>query len=361
MLRQSTPHPHAPGIRLRLLTLPTAVLLASLFVTTTMQAEEAAAEFVKPKALEPGDTIMFVAPAGELIEERIQLAAERLREMGFKVIVPDDLFRVRGYLAGPDERRAEELMQAFTDPEVDAIFPGTGGYGTMRILELLDYEKIAANPKVFIGFSDITGLHLALQAKCGMVTFHSPNPSWGLGNEQNLHPFSAKYFWRNLLEEQNRAEQGFLYEMPDDDPIHAVSAGVGEGPLTGGNLSLVAALTGTEYAIDTAGKVLFLEDVREAPYRVDRMLCQMRLAGALDQPAAVILGKFTRSNPDPGESSLGIEEVFDDYFADAPYPVIKNFSMGHTLRNATLPVGARVRVDADRLKVRLLENPVSVD
>lgn len=315
----------------------------------------------KPAGLKPGDTIMMVAPAGELIPRRTKLAIERLREMGFKVIEPEDLYRVRGYLAGTDERRAEELMQAFSNPEVAAVFPGTGGYGTMRMLDLLDYEVIRANPKVLIGFSDVTGLHIALATKCNLVTFHSPNPQWGLGSDSNLNPFSAKYFWRNLLAEQNQAEPGFAYEPPRWTPLGAFTHGVGTGPLCGGNLSLVSALTGSEYELDTEGRVLFLEDVNEAPYRIDRMLRQMKLAGQLDKLAGVILGQFRKCEADSGESSLSLTEVFLDYFGDAPYPVVCNFPAGHVTLNATLPFGVPVRVDADRCEVRVLENPITVE
>ena len=315
----------------------------------------------KPAGLKPGDTIMAVAPAGELNRKRMELAIKRLREMGFQVIVPDDLYRVRGYLAGSDERRAEEMMQAFSNPEVDAIFPGTGGYGTMRMLDLLDYEVIRANPKMLIGFSDITGLHVALAAKCNLVTFHSPNPQWGLGSDTNLAPLSAKYFWRNLLADQNRDEQGFVYEPPAEAPLKAITSGVAEGPLCGGNLSLVAALVGSEYELDTEGRVLFLEDINEAPYRIDRMLRQMKLAGQLDKVAGVILGQFRKCEADEDESSLSLNEVFLDYFRDAPYPVVANFPAGHTLNNATLPFGVPARIDADRCEVRVLENPVSLD
>lgn len=320
----------------------------------------------KPRGLQPGDTIMIVAPAGELIPKRVKQAEKHLVEAGFKVVYQEDLYRVRGYLAGSDERRAEELMQAFTDPDVDAVFPGTGGYGTMRIFDLLDWDKIRANPKVFVGFSDITGLHIALQMKCELVTFHSPNPQWGLGSPDNLPPFAAKYFWRNLLQDQNAAapgssDWGFVYEPPSYQPLGVFAGGVGEGPLCGGNLSLVAAMIGTPYELDTSGRVLFLEDVNEAPYRIDRMLRQMRLAGQLEKCAAVVLGKFRKCDPDGSGSSLSLDEVFLDYFDGAPYPVVCNFPAGHVTMNATLPLGVPARVDADRREVRVLENPVLVD
>ncbi|MEN0110550.1 MAG: LD-carboxypeptidase [Planctomycetota bacterium] len=315
---------------------------------------------VKPAGLRPGDTIMIVAPAGELVKKRIDTAKKRLEGMGFEVLIPKDLYAVRGYLAGPDERRAAELMAAFADPEVDAIFPGTGGYGTMRILDLLDYDVIRENPKVLVGFSDITGLHIALGVKCDLITFHSPNPQWGLGSWDNLPAFSARYFWRNLLAEQNaEGEAGFDYEPPSWAPLGTFAPGVGEGPLCGGNLSLVASLTGTEYQLDTEGRVLFLEDVNEAPYRIDRMLRQMKLTGQLDRCAGVILGQFRKCEHDGSGTSLSLTEVFLDYFADAPYPVVCNFPAGHVKLNATLPFGAVARIDAERREVRLLENPVA--
>jgi muramoyltetrapeptide carboxypeptidase len=302
----------------------------------------------------------MVAPAGGLDQARIELAAERLREEGFKVIVPKDLFRKRGYLAGTDRQRADEMMRAFLDPQVDAIFCGTGGYGVTRMLDLLDWDLIAKHPKVFIGFSDITAMHLALDKKANLVTFHSPNPQWGLGSEDNLAPFSAKYFWRNLMADQNRGAVGFTYEQPQEvGPLKAIAGGKASGRLTGGNLSLVATLMGTPYEIQTDGRILFLEDVHEAPYRIDRMLSQLKLAGKLDRPAGVILGQYRDCSPEEGDSGLTLDQVFADYFADAPYPVVSNFPAGHTTLNATLPLGSRAEINADALTIRVLENPVS--
>jgi muramoyltetrapeptide carboxypeptidase len=314
---------------------------------------------VHPEGLRPGDTIMFVAPAGPLDQERMERAQKRLQALGFQVRVPDDLYRKRGYLAGSDEMRAAELMAAFSDPEVKGVFPGTGGYGVSRMLDHLDYDVIKANPKIVIGFSDITALHLALAAKTNLITFHSPVPMWGLGSPDNLSEFSARYFWRSLRADQNLDEQGFAYEAPaPSSPLVQFRPGEAQGPLIGGNLSLIVALMGTPYEIDTKGAVLFVEDVGEAPYRIDRYLSQLQLAGKLDDPAAVLLGQFTKCGAEKGKSSLTLDEVFEDYFGNAPYPVIKNFPVGHHKWNATLPIGAMVKVNADTVCVRLLENPV---
>ncbi|MGL4513421.1 MAG: S66 peptidase family protein [Lacipirellulaceae bacterium] len=335
--------------------------LLALLLLTLVAPLVCAEPPIKPQGLKAGDTIMIVAPAGELNKGRVEGAKAALESLGFKVVMQENLFRARGYLAGTDEQRAAELMAAFTNPEVDAVFPGTGGYGTMRMMDLLDYDAIRANPKVFIGFSDVTGLHMALAAKANLVTFHSPNPEWGLGSDTGLPAFSSKYFWRNLLASENQGPAGFAYEAPEDDPIRSLRPGVARGVLCGGNLSLVSALVGTPYELRPEGKVLFLEDVNEAPYRVDRMLAQLKLAGQLDGLAGVVLGKFHKCDPDEKHQSLGLAEVFGDYFGEAPYPVIANFPAGHVKRNATLPFGCEAEINGDTATLRVLENPVAVE
>ena len=340
---------------------------------------------IKAAALRPGDTVGFVAPASPLGRERMELARRRLEEMGLKVRVPADLYRQRGYLAGTDQQRADELMAMFRDPEIKAILPGTGGYGTTRMLDLLDYNVIRANPKVFLGFSDITGLHLAIQRRTGLITFHSPNPMWGLGSENNLHPLAAKYFWRALLAEEYEKDDdgtpGYVIELPSGASGHADDAaenaagesiaavpaveimvpGKARGRLTGGNLSLVTALMGTPYEMETDGRVLFLEDVGERPYRIDRYLSQLRLAGKFDHAAAIVLGHFRDCEPKPDEQSLSLHQVFEDYFADMDVPVILNFPAGHVRYNGTLPIGALVEIDTEAGVLRVLEDPAIVD
>lgn len=325
-----------------------------------------------PKPLHPGDTIMFVAPAGDLDRERMLRAKERLEARGYKVKMRDDLFAREGYLAGSDARRAEEFMQAFLDPEVAAVFPGTGGYGTMRMLALLDYAKIRAHPKLFIGFSDITALHAALNRQAGLVTFHSPNPMWGLGSEENLSPFSEEWFFRAV--EAMPGEQGYEVKVPPltqpvdpnqplpegevPQPI-ALGHGKARGRLTGGNLSLISALEGTPFAIDTRDAILLIEDTREAPYRVDRMLRQLELSGKLATLRGAVLGQFTRNYDREDETRLAdprysVDGVLRQYFENAGIPVLMNFPLGHFPQNATLPLGGEVEIDADAGTLRVL-------
>jgi muramoyltetrapeptide carboxypeptidase len=302
----------------------------------------------RPKALERGDTIAIVAPAGYLDEERIALATERLEARGYRVRMAGDVFRQRGYLAGVDERRAGELMAAFTDPEIDAIFPGTGSYGSTRILDHLDYDVIRRNPKLFIGFSDITALHIAIYQEADLITFHSPNPMWGLGSEEYLHPLAEEYFWRALGARAGDSAGGYRIAVGDEQAgIRTLSPGVARGRLTGGNLTLVATLMGTPYEIDTRDKILFIEDIGERPYRIDRYLSQLRLAGKLEQLAGVVIGRFRNCEAEEGKPSLTLDEVFDDYFADLGIPVIAGYPMGHVRANVTLPVGALAELDAD--------------
>lgn len=312
-----------------------------------------------PKLLRSGDTIMFVAPAGVVDREPMMLAKKRLEERGYHVKMQDDLFAVDGYLAGNDKRRSEELMQAFRDPEVDAIFPARGGYGVMRILDRLDFDVILQNPKLLIGYSDITALHSALNRHAGLVSYHSPMPMVGLGSEENLTPFTAKYFFR-AIEARPESKQDYLIEIPADVP-QPVSLGTGKarGRLTGGNLSLVAALEGTPYAIDTQDAILLIEDVGEAPYRIDRMLCQLQLAGKLKQIRGAILGQFTETgardeNDELKDPRFSAEGVLRQYFKPLGIPVLMNFPIGHQAMNCTLPLGGEVEIDADKGTLRVI-------
>jgi muramoyltetrapeptide carboxypeptidase len=329
---------------------------------------------VWPRALRPGDTIAFVAPAGELDEERMARARSRLEARGYRVVQREDLFAREGYLAGSDDRRAEELMAAFRDPDVAAIFPGTGGYGTMRILDRLDYGFIRAHPKMVVGFSDITALHAALNRHAGLVTFHSPNPMWGLGSPEGLAQLAERSFFRAV----EGGADPWLFDAagvaappaapaegrgdeagPTPAPLNSWGRGKARGRLVGGNLSLISALEGTPYAVDTRDAILVVEDVREAPYRIDRMLRQLTLAGKLAQLRGAVLGQFTRNYDREDEQKRDdprytVDGVLRQYFADAGIPVLVSFPLGHVRENLTLPLGALAEIDADAVTLTVL-------
>jgi muramoyltetrapeptide carboxypeptidase len=320
----------------------------------TLRAPEG---MIWPAPLRPGDTIMFVAPAGPLDRERMARARQRLEARGYRVVERDDLFFEEGYLAGDDARRADELMQAFLDPDVDAIFPGTGGYGTMRILERLDYAAIRAHPKILVGFSDITALHAAINRRAGLVTFHGPSPMWTLGGADAPTTFTEHYFFRALED-----PSGYEIEIPAESPQpFAWGTGRATGRLVGGNLSMISALEGTPYAIDTRDAILLIEDVGEAPYRVDRMLRQLQLAGKLQQLRGAIIGQFTRvydreADEEREDPRYTAEGVIRQYFENLGIPVLVNFPVGHHSMNGTLPMGGLVEVDAAEARLAVLEN-----
>ena len=313
----------------------------------------------KPERLSPGDTILFIAPSGYLKQDRMALAKKRLEDRGYVTVQADDIFRAYGYLGGTDERRVEELMAGWTNQNIKAIFPGTGGYGTTRILDQLDYDIIKNNPKVLVGFSDITGLHLAINKMTGLTTFHTPSPMYGLGSEENLSPISDYYFWQ-AIEENN--PNGYtidvnLFELGES--VITLHGGNGIGELIGGNLSLINTLMGTPYEIETKGKILFIEDVGEAPYRIDRYFSQLRMAGKFDHLKGVILGKFTRraAEPPDDDNSFTMMGVLEQYFSNLGVPVIANFPIGHYKYNVSFPIGVMAEIDADNQTVRILENP----
>lgn len=320
-------------------------------------------DLLYPRALREGDTIAMVVPASPVPCEPIERAIQRLEAKGFGVKTYGNLYRDHGYLAGDDTLRANELMQAFADSEVAAVFPARGGTGVTRLLDRLDYDIIRANPKILAGFSDMTALHSALQNKTGLVTFHSPHPKDGIGQVDDMSDLTARTYWRALLADSYDGQVG--YEIPltgaERETIETMSPGVARGRIVGGNLALVSAVMGTPYEVQTSGNLLLLEDINEQPYRVDRLLSQLKLAGKLDEVAGVILGQFTDCEAPEDEASLTLEEIFADYLGDLGVPIVCNFPTGHCRDNATLPLNVEAELNADLRSLKLLCNPVTLD
>jgi muramoyltetrapeptide carboxypeptidase len=319
------------------------------------QPGPAAEAWVAAPALRTGDTIRFVAPAGPPNKDRVEKCADLLRKLGFKVDVPQDLFRADGYLAGSDAQRAAELNAALHDHKVQAIFPCRGGYGLMRILDRIDYAALRKNPKVLIGYSDLTALHLAVAAQAKVITFHAPMPESSLWRKDGDHAFAHDSLWRALHADKykNATGAGYLVGLPKGIPgPQRLTGGKATGRLMGGNLSLICATLGTPYAIKAKGNILFVEDTGEAPYRVDRFFSQLRLAGVLADAAGIIVGHFDKTD------AKEVDRIVKEYCADLKKPVLINFPLGHTTVNTTLPHGALAELDADALQVRILENPV---
>lgn len=310
--------------------------------------------WLSPPALQEGDVVMLVAPAGPVNRERILDFQRVLEAKGYKAIVPETLFRSDRYLAGDDAARAAELNAALRDPNVDAVFPCRGGYGLTRILDKIDYDALRKHPKLVIGFSDITALHLAIARKARLITLHSPMPQAYLFSDADPHQTSNDVFWSFIQ------GQPYGHTKPPIDVINtATKAGIEticggqtEGRLIGGNLTLICATLGTPYAIEPQGKILIIEDTGERPYRIDRYLSQLRLAGVLDQLAGVVAGDFTDAQPDA-------DRVIAEYIRPIGIPAISGFPIGHEAENLTLPLGASARLDADGPSLTITEWPVT--
>jgi muramoyltetrapeptide carboxypeptidase len=317
---------------------------------------------VKPKALRRGDAISVVVPAGPLNRERIDRALERLQQRGFRTKTYGDIYRSRSYLAGDDATRAAELMAAFADPETMAVWCARGGYGVARLLDRIDFNVIRRTPKIFIGFSDITALHLAIHKQTGLVTFHGPNLQDGLGKADDMPAANETALWRAVwADEQADPPGGYAFDALGIEPntLSTIHPGRTTGPLTGGNLSVLAGLLGTPYEIETSGRILFLEDVGERLYRIDRYLAQLWLAGKLQVAAGVLIGSFSY-DAESSESPDALAELFADYFGRLNVPVLAGFPAGHTRENLTLPMGALVEIDAGDKRVAVCENAVAV-
>ncbi len=305
------------------------------------------------KKLKFGDTLGFIAPSGVLRKEGIiELAKAEAERMGFKVKLGDSCHNRYGYLAGTDAERAQDVNAMFLDDEVDAIICLRGGYGAMRILDLLDWDMIAAHPKIFVGFSDVTALHIALLQRCNMVTIHGPMSStWG---DSPLDDFSRESLYRTLM---NPTPVGELLNPPEY-PRATVNPGVAEGQLVGGNLTLIAASLGTPWQLDTTGRILFIEDVGERTYCLDRMLTQMRLAGMFDKCAGVVFGDFSDCPIEYPAFGLTLEEIIRDVVKPCGKPIFTGLRCGHCTPKLTLPFGVRCRMDADACTLTVLESAV---
>lgn len=315
-------------------------------------------KIIKPKRLKFGDTVGVIAPASGVSEVEFEKGLQNLAQMGFKTKVGKYARGRNGFLSGTDKERLDDLHWAFADKEIKAVWCVRGGYGTSRILSGLDYKLIEKNPKIFIGFSDITAIHLAIYKKTGLVTFHGPNAA------SNYSDYSRKHVLESLMNPAEKYEIN-LPEVPEgEDPelykTITITKGKCRGELIGGNLSLLVALTGTQYGLERVrGNILFIEDVSESPYRVDRMLTQLRDSINLRSLAGIAIGVFTKGDPDPAEPSQSLIEVLHERLGDLRIPVIYGLSFGHIRDNLTLPIGIKAEMDTDDSTITLIESAVT--
>jgi muramoyltetrapeptide carboxypeptidase len=283
-----------------------------------------------PARLSPGDTIGIVAPAGPFDRETFARGIRFLEDLGFKVFVPPGLLDAQGYLAGSDQHRARFINQLFADRSIDAIICARGGYGSIRILPLLDYRVIGDNPKVFIGFSDITVLLTVLAERSRLATFHGPVVTTMA---------DAVAETRNSLMQAVSSDAKLEIKAARGITIKPGSA---SGVVCGGNLTTLCHLVGTPYAPNFTDKLLFLEDRAEAPYRIDRMLAHMKLAGCFENLAGIALGYFEDCGP-----INNVYNILAETFHDEPFPIFAGLDVGHGKNNLTLPFGIKATLDAD--------------
>jgi muramoyltetrapeptide carboxypeptidase len=304
----------------------------------------------KANALTPGATIGVVAPASSLKEEDLVQGSATLRELGFQVCYGDSVLAKHHYFAGPHEQRAAELTRMFEDPRIDAIFCARGGYGSHHIVSHLDPERVKANPKIFMGYSDVTVLLQFLENLCQMVCFHGPMVAreFALGE-----PF---YVRENLISSLACKASGQKITSPRLETLRPGSA---RGPLTGGCLSLLTAMLGTPYEIQSRGKILFVEDVNTKPYQFDRMLMQLRLAGKLDGVQGMIFGEMLNCSSSD-EQDYSLQEIILDTVGDLGFPILYGLPSGHTsTQNLTLPFGVNVFLNAGEKYLQLEEAAVN--
>lgn len=296
-----------------------------------------------PPKPEKGDTILLVSPSSPLkAEEPIERIARAVEERGYRVQIGASCRGQTdcGYAAASAAVRAQDINRGFSDPNIKGIWCTRGGSTAARMLPLLDYELIRANPKPFLGFSDVTSLHMAFQQRCDLVTYHGPTANRLLQFAEN------DWSWEGLAAVMEMGEK-LTIANPPDEAITALRPGTACGQLIGGNLSLVTASLATPWEIDTTGRVLYLEDVGEAVYALERMLTQLRRAGILDRAAAVVLGAFTNCR-NAYREEYGPEALLRDFFADYPKPVLYNVRSAHCMPMVTLPLGACCQVDGGR-------------
>jgi muramoyltetrapeptide carboxypeptidase len=324
-------------------------------------AEAAAPAPLKAKRLSPGDTVALVSPASATFNSvDLQIAKESLEALGFKVRTGEHMLERHGYLAGEDKARAEDINKAFADTSVAAVHAIRGGWGSARVLPYLDYDTIRRNPKVLLGYSDITALHLAIHGKTGLITFHGPI---GLGR---WDAWSVDYYKRVVMNGEQvtyknkqglNAERNSLTQV--EFRVQTITPGKARGALLGGNLTVLTTILGSPYLPDWDGAILFCEDVGEDYYRIDRMMTQLKLAGVLSKIKGFVFGGCSECGPGDGNfGALTLEEIFQDHIKPLGIPAWQGAMIGHAQPQWTLPVGAQVEIDASAGTIALLESAV---
>lgn len=315
---------------------------------------------IKGKPLKKGDKVAVVAPSSPCGIQTVEKGKLIVEALGLNPVMYPCCYKSYGHLSGTDEERAKDVNDAFNDENIKGIICLRGGYGATRILNLLNYEMIKSNPKVFIGYSDVTALHIAFNQLCNLVTFHGPMATSNFAKVKSNKVKFDNYTRESLVNNIFNSEPAGLYTNPKDEELKSLNTGKGEGPLIGGNLTLLVSTLGSPYEIDTRNKILFIEEVGEPVYKIDRMLTSLALAGKFDHCSGIILGTFLHCEREEksyeGGLDLPLMEVIENTLLRFNKPIIYNFKAGHNFPQPTLALGTNVIIDADLRTVKFTES-----
>lgn len=311
-------------------------------------------KYIKPEKLKRGDLIGLISPASSPEDlTLIQSGVKYIEGLGYETVIGKNVGKIKGYLAGTDEERVEDIHQMFSDKKVKAIFCLRGGYGAFRLLDKIDYNLIRNNPKIFVGFSEITALQMTFLKKSGLITFAGPMvvPNFA----KDISPFTEENFWRIITS----AKKAGKLKYPELERLPIINSGKTIGRIIGGNLSVFTSLIGTKYLPELTDKIFLIEDISEPPYKIDRMLNQIRLNKVFEKINGVILGQFIDCNEhDKQKRSLTIDEVIIEYLKITELPTVYNFPHGHTKDFITVPFGINIKLSASKGYIEFTESAV---
>ncbi len=332
---------------------------SSVLASPLKLGRAASQPLLKPKRLQPGSVVGIVSPAGAtFVREQLNIVIDAVKALGLVPRLAPHVLERYGYLAGKDKNRAADINQFFGDSSVAAILPIRGGWGCSRMLPYLDYDRIRKNPKIVVGFSDITSLILGLNAKTNLVTFHGPNglSSWRTTQTECFRRILFNGETVTFKNEKDGGDSDRLMQVKYR--VQTISSGKAKGKLIGGNLSVLSAIVGSPYLPNLNGAILFLEDLNENVYRIDRMMTQLKIAGLFDKLAGFVFGQCSDCLPDADYGSLTFEEVLWDHIKPLGIPAWSGAAIGHLENVLTLPLGLDVEIDADAGTIRMLEPAV---
>ncbi|RJP57432.1 MAG: LD-carboxypeptidase [Ignavibacteriales bacterium] len=311
-------------------------------------------KILKPKRLQKGDVIGIISPASSPLDSSlIEKGTSYLERLGYKVEIGKSVGKVLGYLAGSDAERLNDIHSMFRNKNIKAVFSLRGGYGSARLLDKLDYNLIRKNNKIFVGFSDITALQLALYHKAGIITFAGPMVATNFSAE--INSFSEEFFW-DLITKNRKIGK---LKNPNEEKFFVLNNGRGEGKLLGGNLSTIISIMGSKFFPSFRNSILMLEEINEPPYKIDRMFNQLRLANIFNSVKGIILGRFVDCyETDKSKNTLSLNEIIVDYFKNLKIPVIYNVQHGHISDLITLPIGINTKLNASKGFIEIAETGV---